>query len=269
LITGGSAGVGRAAAHGLARLGARIVLLSGDRARGEKTRRELVAATGNQDIDFLAADLAEWDSLRRVAREFCERYDRLDVLMNCAGVLYLRRTVSVEGMELTLAVEFLGHFLLTRLLLDVLKRSAPARILTVTGNAGPLRYARIHFEDLQLQNGYGPIRAKFQAELAKALFSMELARRLEGTGVTSNVFHPGLFRSRITRHLPGALRIPADLGMGLLARPTEAGVYLASSPEVEGVSGRFFEAAGRQKELSLDAGQARRLWEIAESLTGL
>jgi len=269
LITGGSSGVGRAAALGLARMGARIVLLSRDRQRVEQTRRELVASTGNEGIELLQADLSEWASIRRAVEQFKERYDSLDVLMNCAGVLYLRRTVSVEGLEMTLAVEFLGHFLLTNLLLDVLKRSAPARVLTVTGNAGPLRFAHIHFADLQLEDSYNPVRAKLQAELAKAVFSLELARRLEGSRVTSNAFHPGLVRSRIIRNLPWYLRIPGALGMALLSRETGTGPYLAGSPEVEGVSGRVFERVGREEKVPFDSEQARRLWALAESLTGL
>ena len=268
LITGGSAGVGRAAALGLARLGARIVLLSRDPERAEQTQKELIAATGNEQIECLQADLAEGSSVARAAREFVDRYERLDVLMNCAGVLYPRRKVSAEGVEMTLAVEFLGHFRLTNLLLDVLKRSAPARVLTVTGNAGPLRFARIHFEDLQLQHSYNPAKAKLQAELAKALFSMELARRLEGTGVSSNAFHPGLIRSRVIRNLPWYLRIPASIGMVALRRETGTGVYLATSAEVEGISGRFFERIGDERAIPVDGGAARRLWEIGESLAG-
>jgi NAD(P)-dependent dehydrogenase (short-subunit alcohol dehydrogenase family) len=268
LITGGSAGVGRAAALGLARLGARTVLLSRDPERAKQTQRELIAATGNERIECLQADLAEGSSVARAAQEFKERCDRLDVLMNCAGVLYPKRKVSIEGVEMTLAVEFLGHFLLTNLLLDVLKRSAPARVLTVTGNAGPLRFARIHFDDLQLQRGYNPAKAKLQAELAKALFSIELARRLEGTGVTSNAFHPGLIRSRVIRNLPWYLRVPASIGMVVLGRETSTGVYLATSPEVEGVSGRFFERVGVERAIPVDGDAGRRLWEIAESLVG-
>jgi NAD(P)-dependent dehydrogenase (short-subunit alcohol dehydrogenase family) len=269
LITGGSAGVGRAAALSLARMGARIVLLSRDRERAEQTRQELAASTGNEGIELLQADLSDWASIRRAVEQFKERYDRLDVLMNCAGVLYLRRTVSVEGAEMTLAVEFLGHFLLTNLLLDVLKRNAPARVLTVTGNAGPLRFARIHFDDIQLEDSYNPVRAKLQAELAKAVFSLELARRLEGTRVTSNAFHPGLIRSRIIRNLPWYLRIPGALGMAFLSKETGTGLYLAGSPEVEGISGRVFERVGREEKIPFDSEEARRLWTLAESLTGL
>jgi NAD(P)-dependent dehydrogenase (short-subunit alcohol dehydrogenase family) len=268
LITGGSAGVGLAAALGLARLGARTVLLSRDAQRAEQTRGELIAATGNERIECLQADLADGSSVARSAEEFKERYDRLDVLMNCAGVLYPRRKVSVGGVEMTLAVEFLGHYLLTNLLLDVLERSAPARILTVTGNAGPLRFARIHFDDLQLEKGYNPAKAKLQAELAKALFSIELARRLQGSGVTSNAFHPGLIRSRIIRNLPWYLRIPASIGTAVLAREAGTGVYLATSAEVEGVSGRYFEGIGKERTVPVDGEAARRLWEIADSLVG-
>jgi NAD(P)-dependent dehydrogenase (short-subunit alcohol dehydrogenase family) len=269
LITGGSAGVGLAVALGLARLDARIVLLSRQREQAEQAQREIIASTGNERVELIQADLSDYSSIRRAAKEYEERYDRLDVLMNCAGVLYPRRTVSVEGVEMTLAVEYVGHFLLTNLLLQLLRSSAPARVLTVTGNAGPLRFARIHFDDLQLEGRYGPARAKLQAELAKALFSLELARRLEGSGVTSNVFHPGLIRSQIIRNLPWYLRIPGSLGMALLGRESGAAVYLAASPEVEGVSGRFFEGVGKPKRLELDSQAARRLWKIAESLCGL
>jgi NAD(P)-dependent dehydrogenase (short-subunit alcohol dehydrogenase family) len=267
LITGGSSGVGRAAALGLARLGARTVLLSRDARRAEQTRRELAAVTGNERIEWLQADLARGPSVAGAAEAFRQRYNRLDVLMNCAGVLYPKREVSSEGVEMTLAVEFLGHFRLTNLLLDMLKAGAPARILTATGNAGPLRFARIHFDDLQLQNRYSPAKAKLQAELAKALFAIELARRLEGSGVTSNAFHPGLIRSRIIRNLPWFLRIPAAVGMALLGRETRTGVYLAASQEVEGISGRLFERIGDERTLPADGDLARRVWEIGESLS--
>ena len=269
LITGGSSGVGRAAAADLARLGARVVLLSRDPHRAEQARRQLAAASGNEEIECLQADLAEGRSVAGAAREFVERYDRLDVLMNCAGVLYPKRRVSAEGVEMTLAVEFLGHFRLTNLLLDALKRSAPARVLTATGNAWPLRFARIHFDDLQLQRGYNPLKAKLQAELAKTLFAMELARRLKGTGVSSNAFHPGLIRSGIVRHLPWYLRIPASVGMAVLGRRTRTGVHLAAAERLEGVSGRFFERVGVERTAPLDEETARRLWEVAASLAGL
>jgi NAD(P)-dependent dehydrogenase (short-subunit alcohol dehydrogenase family) len=268
LITGGSAGVGRAAALGLARLGAGVVLLSRDPDRAEQARQELTAASGNERIRCLQADLAEWSSVRRAAEDFKERHPRLDVLMNCAGVLYPRRTVSAEGVEMTLAVEFLGHFLLTNLLLDLLKHSAPARVLTVTGNAWPLRFVRLHFDDLQLERGYNPVKAKLRAELAKVLFSMELARRLDGSGVTSNAFHPGLVRSRVIRNLPWILRVPASIGIALFGRETRTGVYLAASQEVERASGRFFERIGDEREIPVDWDSARRLWERAESLVG-
>jgi NAD(P)-dependent dehydrogenase (short-subunit alcohol dehydrogenase family) len=269
LITGGSSGVGKAAALGLAGMGARTVLLSRERRRAEQARRQLVELSGNEDIDLLPADLTDFAAVRRAARLFRQRYERLDVLMNCAGVLFPRRTAGVEGVEMTLAVELLGHFLLTNLLLELLRRSAPARILTVTGNAAPLRFARIHFHDLGLQRAYNPLKAKLQAELAKILFAWELARRLEGSGVTSNAFHPGLIRSRLTRNFPWYLRLPADLATALFAGNTRTGVYLASSPEVEGVSGRFFEGVGKERKVPLEPEQALRLWEIAESLTGL
>jgi NAD(P)-dependent dehydrogenase (short-subunit alcohol dehydrogenase family) len=269
LITGGSSGVGKAAALGLARMGARIVLLSRERRRAEQARRQLVELSGNEDIELLPADLTDFTALRRAAKQFRKRYDRLDVLMNCAGVLYPRRAAGVQGAEMTLAAELLGHFLLTNLLLDMLKRRAPARILTAVGNAAPLRFARIHFQDLQLERRYNPLRAKLQAALAKALFSFELARRLEGSGVTSNAFHPGLIPSRLTRDFPWYLRLPADLAMTLFAGRSGTGVYLASSPEVEGVSGRFFEGVGRERKVPLSPAQALRLWLVAESLTGL
>jgi NAD(P)-dependent dehydrogenase (short-subunit alcohol dehydrogenase family) len=260
--------VGRAAALGLARLGARTVLLSRDPERAARTRDELTTATGNDRIDLLPADLARQSSVVQAAREFLRRYGRLDVLMNCAGVLYPNRTVNEEGVEMTLAVEFLGHFLLTKLLLNMLRSSSPSRVLTVTGNTGPLRFARIHFEDLQLKNSYNPLKAKLQAELAKTLFSMELARRLEGSAVTSNAFHPGLIRSRMIRHLPWYLRIPAAVGMALLPRETRTGVYLATSEEVQGLSGRVFERIGEERTLPHDPMDARRLWEVADFLLG-
>ncbi len=269
LITGGSSGVGLAMAAGLARLGARIVLLSRDQIRAEQARRELIAGTKNERVELLPADLARPASVRRAVAELERRHRRLDVLANCAGGLFLRREVTGEGWEITLASEFLGHFLLTNLLLPLLARSTPARILTAAGNPGPLKRVRIAFEDLQLTERYNPLRAKLQAARAKTLFTLELARRLEGSGVTANVFNPGLVRSNLTRHLPWFLHLPASLGMLLGSRECRTGTYLASSPEIETVSGGFFIGPGRQTRFPYEAEAAERLWRMAEELTGL
>ena len=265
LVTGGSSGVGKATALGLARLGASVVLVSRDPARGEQAREEIQSRTGNPRVDFLPCDLALQSDIRRLAREVGQRYGALHVLVNCAGTLALRRELTEEGVERTLALDYLDHFLLTTLLLDLLQKSAPARVLTVAGSPGPLR--SLSFREDLLQRG--GVAAALQAALARALFTFELARRLGGSGVTANAFHPGLVRTRLDRRLPWPLRLPVRLVQPLLSPECPTSVRLASSTELGGISGRFF--AGRLP-VSLephetDADTARRLWQLSERLT--
>ena len=258
--------MGLAVARGLARQGATLILLSRDRERGTKVKEQLAVETDNPRIGFVPVDLSEESSVRGAAAAVLKVHEGLHVLACCAGVLYPGRRTNSRGLELTFASEVYGHFLLASLLLERLKSSAPARVIVAAGNPGPLRAGRVHFEDLQLERRYSPIRAKWQAAVAKVLFTLELARRLEGTGVSANVFHPGLVRSNVIRHLPGFLRLPARLWMGFLGRESPTGVYAGSAPELESVTGKFLV---RRRIVSYPdrRQESLRLWDYLESLT--
>ena len=274
LITGATSGIGRAAALALARLGASLVLVGRSRERGEHVVAEVERASGRQDAALLlVADLSSQAEVRRLAAEFLATGRPLHVLLNNAGIVNLRRETTVDGREATFAVNHLAYFLLTELLLPRLKESAPARIVSVASDAHAQAGGRLDFEDLDSRR-YSSMRVYGKSKLANILFTRELARRLEGTGVTANCLHPGFVGSGFARN-NGAV---ASLVMSLLrpfARSPEKGaetaVYLASSPEVAGVSGRYFvDCRPRSpKDFAQNDADARRLWEVSERLCGL
>jgi NAD(P)-dependent dehydrogenase (short-subunit alcohol dehydrogenase family) len=267
LVTGATSGIGLATAEALAARGATVVLVGRD---PEKTARS-AARIREAAVECLLADLSSQAEVRRLAHDFQTRHDRLHVLVNNAGAAFTTRTESVDGIELTFALNHLAYFLLTNLLLDTIKASAPARIVNVASGAHTVVKA-IDFDDLQAsRKKYGSFRVYGHSKLANLLFTRELARRLEGTGVTANAMHPGLVATNFGAKMPAVVRTVFRL-FGL---PPEKGartvVYLATSPEVEGVSGRYFY---KQKEAktsagALDAEAARRLWQISETMTGL
>jgi NAD(P)-dependent dehydrogenase (short-subunit alcohol dehydrogenase family) len=266
LVTGGTSGVGLAVARGLALQGATLILLSRNQENGSRVKEQLSVQTDNPRIGLVPADLSDEGSVRNAAASVERVHKKLHVVACCAGVLYPQRATSSRGLELTFATEVYGHFRLLSLLLDRLKASAPARVVVAAGSPGPLRSARVHFDDPQLESGYNPLRAKMQAAVAKVLLVQELARRLDGTGVTANVFHPGLVRSNLVRHLPGVLRLPAHLGLRLFGKECPTGVNAASSDALDSVSGQFL-VRKRIGKFPDRREEAARLWEYLESLT--
>lgn len=268
LITGATSGIGRATALGVARLGAAVVVLCRDRGKGEALLPELRAA-GAADVGLIVADLAVQSEVRRAAAEFLASGRPLHVLVNNAGVVNLERTLTPDGLETTFAVNHLAYFLFTLLLLERLRASAPARIVNVSSEAH--KFGALDFDDLQNQQRYRSMRVYGQSKLANILFTRELARRLEGSGVTANSLHPGAVATglgtnngRWARALIGLLgyvfRSPAD--------GAATSLYLASAPQVEGVSGRYFVNC-REKTPSAaaqDAAAAARLWSVSEQL---
>jgi NAD(P)-dependent dehydrogenase (short-subunit alcohol dehydrogenase family) len=193
LVTGANSGIGKATVMGLARQGATVIMVSRNAAKGEAARDELRAKSGNSAIDLLLADLSSQQSIRQLAENFKQRYTQLHVLINNAGGYYMKRQESPDGLEMTLAVNYLAPFLLTNLLLDTLKASAPARIINVSSTAQASNF--IDMDDLQATKHYSGGRAYGQSKLAEVLFTYELARRLQGTGVTANCLHPGFVAS--------------------------------------------------------------------------
>jgi len=265
LVTGGTSGVGMAVARGLALQGATLILLARDAERGIKAKERLSVETGNPRIGLVPADLSEEDSVRSAVSSILKVHKSLHVLACCAGVLYPERRTSSRGYELTWATEVFGHFLLASLLRERLEASAPARVIVAAGNPGPLRIGPIHFDDLQLQRRYTPVRAKWQAAVGKVLLTLELSRRLEGSGVTANAFHPGLVRSNLLRSLPGILRGPLQAGMALASRDGRNGVFAASAAQLEGTTGGFI-VRGRTVPFPERREEALRLWQALEGM---
>jgi len=270
LITGATSGIGKATALALARMGATLVLVCRDRNRGEQTRAAIRAQSAGAEVDLMLADLASQQEIRRLAGEFLTTGRPLHVLVNNAGVVNTSRSVTVDGIETVFAVNHLAYFLLTHLLLDRLQQSAPARIISVASDAH--KFGAMNFDDLQAERRYRTMRVYGQSKLANILFTYELARRLQGTGVTVNCLHPGAVATGLGTN-NGAWAKPIIKLLGLFFRSPERGaatsIYLASSPEVEGTSGKYFVDCRprRSSPASYDEASAKRLWEISERMT--
>jgi NAD(P)-dependent dehydrogenase (short-subunit alcohol dehydrogenase family) len=276
MVTGASSGIGKAAATALARRDARLVLVCRDAGRGHAAISDIRRRAPDAELDLLLADLSSPADIRRLAGEFTARHDRLDVLVNNAGALFTSRERTSDGIERTFATNHLNYFLLTHLLLDPLRRAAPARVVNVSSAAH--LSGVINFDDLHFERGYSAMRAYSQSKLANVLFTVELARRLEGTGVTTNALHPGVVRTGFARNNRGlvggiARAVMTAAGVFFLSpeRGAETVVYLATSPEVEGVSGKYFFRCREapMHPAARDAELARRLWEVSAQLTGL
>jgi NAD(P)-dependent dehydrogenase (short-subunit alcohol dehydrogenase family) len=271
VITGATRGIGRATAEGLARLGATVVLIARRREDGERTSRE-IADNSPVPPAVVSADLASQASIREAAAELRRLYPHVHVLVNNAGLITRRRELTTDGLELQFAVNHLAYFLLTNLLLDQLKAGAPSRIINVS--SGAHSGARLDFDDLQGERGYDGSRAYSRTKLANILFTYELARRLQGTGVTANCLHPGVIGTQLLADYMGIPIAGRALARTFGASPekgAETSIYLATSPDVETVTGKYFEAQRerRSSRESYDEAAARRLWEVSEQLTGL
>lgn len=273
LVTGANSGIGKATAMGLARMGANVVMLCRSRERGEAAQTEIIHESGNRHVDLLIADLSSQGSIRKLARIFCKEYAELHVLVNNAGAIPVRRHVTVDGLETQFAVNQLAPFLLTNLLLDVLKATPSARVVTVSSQVHSK--SPLDFDDLQSEQTYNASQVYRKAKLANILFTYELARRLERTSVTANCLHPGVVATKLLDDYMGRSQ-EAGHGSGSAAGESpEQGaatvLYVATSPEIEGVSGKYFfdNVARDSAPVSYDEEQARRLWEISAELAGL
>ncbi len=267
VVTGASSGIGAAGAEGLGRLGAEVVLVGRDEGRLAAVAKRIDGAA-----DPLTADFASLAEVRSLADRLLERHPKIHVLVNNAGTVTGRRELSEDGYELVLAVNHLAPFLLTNLLLDRLRESSPARVVTTSSVAHT--GAQLDFDDLQLERGWSWGRSYGNSKLANILFTRELARRLEGTGVVANCFHPGVIRSRLARDA-GLLKAVAWRVGGLFfaspARGAQTLVYLASAPEAAETSGVYFvdSKLGQIGRRATDDATAGRLWELSEELTGI
>jgi len=272
MITGASSGIGRETAIALARMGATLVLVCRDPARGEAALAEVQRSARGGGAHLMVADLASQESIRGLARDFLATQRPLHVLINNAGVVNTRRSLTIDGIETVFAVNHLAYFLLTHLLLERLRQSAPARIVNVASEAHT--FGAIDFDDFGGERRYRPMRIYGQSKLANILFTFELARRLDGTGVTANCLHPGavatglgfnngVVAKAIIRLLRPFLRTAED--------GARTSIFLASSPAVEGLSGKYFVDCRerRSSPASYDEAAARRLWDVSVQLTGI
>ncbi len=274
LITGATNGIGLEAAAELARRGARMFLVGRDPGRTAAAVAQVKARGGSDDVSSFLCDFSSQASIRKLAEEVLGKLDRLDVLINNAGAVNKKRELTVDGIEKTFAVNHLGYFLLTNLLLDLIKRSAPARVVTVASighRRGTLDFGDLGFE----RGGYAIMKAYTRSKLANVLFAAELARRLAGTGVTSNSLHPGSVATNIWSGAPvWAKPLIQILWRPFFLSPEEGGSYivqLAADPELEGVMGKYFEkgVAVPPAPLAQDEALARKLWDVSAAMTGL
>ena len=269
LITGANSGIGKVMALEIAKKDANVVMVCRSREKGEAARNDIIRESSNESVELMLADLSSMKQVRKLAEEFKQKHDKLHILINNAALWPTKRIMTSEGLETQFAINHLSHFLLTNLLLDIIKSSSPARIINTS--SGLHKRAKIDFDNLQAEKSYKHMRVYGQTKLENVLFTKELARRLGGTGVTVNSFTPGMTSTNLGRYMSGG----AKWFMRHMARSPEkgasTGVYLATSPEVEGVTGKYF---GDRKEMKYnkigdDVGIAKRLWNVSEEFSGL
>ncbi len=268
LVTGAASGIGQATAIGLAREGATVVLLVRNAARGEQALRDVRAAVPDATLETLECDLASQASIREAARRFSEEHDRLDVLVNAAGVFVKEKTLTADGIELTFATNYLAYFLLTQELLPLLRQSAPSRVVNVASKYGR---AAIDFDDVQkLKVPYSYLKATPPTMLARVLFTQELAQRLEGSGVVANAVHPGLVaKTGLLQDTRGPFKVITDIVGTTPEKGADTVLWLATAPETATVTGKMFT---KRKEIKTpgqgsDPAARQRLWTESEALT--
>ena len=272
LITGGTSGIGKAMAVAMTAMGANVVVVGRNPARGKAAVEEIKARSHSESVELMLANLFVQSEVRRLAEGFLERYDRLDVLANNAGLVQSKRTETPDGIETTLAINHLAPFLLTNLLIERLEQSAPSRVITVSSEAQ--RWGNVDFEDMQSRRKYRGFPVYGMTKLANIMFTYELAERLSGTGVTANCLHPGSVGTNFGQNNRGPMALFFRTFKPFMRSPEHGAdtlIWLASSPEVEGVSGMYFSDRKEieAKKVTCDPAARRRLWEISEDLTGL
>ena len=276
IVTGATNGIGEITALELARMGATVVVISRNQTKLERTVSKIKSETGNDNISYIQADLSSLADIRNAVDQFLSQFQRLDVLLNNAGAYFAERKESVDGYEMTLALNHLNYFYLTHLLLDTLKATAAeqgeARVVNVS--SGAHNSSKINFNDFQAQD-YNGFRRYGETKLMNVLFTYELDRRLQGTNVTVNALHPGFVNTGFGMNNEGLMTKFLGILQNLVAISPEKGaetnIYLASSPEVKGISGKYWDKKQqkRSSDTSYDVAVQDRLWQLSEDLTGI
>ncbi len=269
IITGSTSGIGRITAMAIAREGAQLVLPVRDIEKGEALKKEIKIETGNRSVEVMPGDLASMSSIRQFATEFEKKYSKLHLLINNAGLWEAKRKESDDGIEMNFAVNHLAPFLMTNLLLDTIKKSAPARIVSVASTAH--KYGKMRFNDLEGKKSWGSMQSYAQSKLANILFTRRLAKELEGSGVTANCLHPGVVNTQLFNKLPGFIQRISSLFMITPEKGAQTSIYLATSAEVENITGEYFD----KKKIAKTTAHARdmqvadTLWEVSKEYCGL
>ena len=270
LVTGATAGIGQAAAKLLALRGATVVGVGRNPAKNEFSTHMIKEVTGNSSVEYLLADLSSQEEIRTLAKQFLDKYDRLDVLVNNAGATFGKCQESVDGIEMTFALNHLGYFLLTNLLIDILETSAPSRVINVSSSLH--KFGKLNFDDIPLKNGYARSKAYQRSKLANIAFTYELARRLSNQKVSVNALNPGLVATNVGQSAGGISAKAKGLVDKIAGLTPEEGaqtiIYLATSPQVIGVTGRYFvkQKSVPSSKMSYDLEFCRRLWALSERL---
>jgi NAD(P)-dependent dehydrogenase (short-subunit alcohol dehydrogenase family) len=272
LITGGTSGIGLITAEALTQAGATVIIVGRSPEKTQSAVRAIQEKAGSQNVEYLLGDLSNQAEVRRMAADFHQRHHQLHVLINNAGAVFMSRRLSQDGIEITFALNHLAYFLLTNLLLDLLIASAPSRIINVSSAAHTSQ--QINLSDLQNQQKYNSWKAYGQSKLANLYFTYQLARRLDGTGVTVNALHPGFVATNFGRSNGGLFNPIFKLAQLAAISPEEGAktsIYLATSPDVNGVTGKYFVKSKlvSSSPVSYDENIARKLWEISQEMTGL
>lgn len=269
IITGATSGIGRETAKALASKGAILILPFRNSAKADSLKAEILEHTPDAQLDFMECDLSSLESIRLFAKTFQSKYDQLHLLINNAGIWETKRKLSKDEIEMNFAVNHLAPFLLTNLLLDIMKLSTPARIVNVASEAH--KQGKIYFDDIEFSKKFSSLKSYGQSKLANILFTKKLSQMLKGTGVTTNCLHPGVVSTSLFDKMPKALMAVMNLFMISPEKGAQTTIYLATSPEVENVSGGYY-AKSKPKKPSTDALRqdfADKLWELSENYVGL
>jgi NAD(P)-dependent dehydrogenase (short-subunit alcohol dehydrogenase family) len=271
IVTGANSGIGKATATGLAKMGAKVIMLCRDQTRGEKALQEIKTESNNEYIDLMIADLSLQNSIRQFASDFKKKYQKLDILINNAGVNYNKRVETSDGLEISFAVNALAPFLLSNLLLDVLLKSVPSRVINV---ASVMQTNKIDFDNLQVKKHFSFMKSYGQSKSANVLLTYEFARRYRDSGISFNCLHPGGVNTNIGRNHKGISGIFLRSVMKLYKSPekgAETSLFLAISPDVEEVTGKYFinKKEAKSKDITYNESVAKRLWDVCAELTNL